>query len=98
MTDFIRTGKRAPKGLRTTEILTVDAAKLKKQGTFVFADPNTLILTFENGTFAALVFQKVVTYSEKLPTVDTLATIVPPPADNDDTEEAPTSPPAAPPR
>ena len=91
---FIRTGKRTPKGLRTPEEIDlpdIDGAQ-NQQGTFQFVDPSTVVFTFLDGTSVAVVIQKAATYSIKAPLQDALSTHVPLPVDNNDDEDTPVAP------
>jgi hypothetical protein len=89
---FIRTGKRAQKGLRIPseiEIPAKDPSDLP-QGTFSFVDPNTVLFTFaKDGTKVLLVLQKAVSYTVKQPEKDALSQFVPPPTDNEGDDDPP---------
>ena len=93
--EFLRTAKRAPKGLRTTEVIQVDTEKLKDIGTFAFDSSNSLmLLKFADGTKVVLVLQRTVSYTEKKPVTDALAKYLPIPVDNEDDEGDVSVPPA----
>jgi len=95
---FVRTAKRAQKGLRIPSELEVDVTK-PSQGSFRFIDPSTILLSFESKvgtTQAVLVLQKSVSYTVKQPEQDALSLFVAPPADNEDDEVAAVAPPLNP--
>lgn len=88
---FERSGRRAPKGLRTSDEISIDLSKLKRLGSFAFASPSEFVLTFEDekGTkkeTVVLVLQRAVSYSEKVPRADVLSKYVPAPLENEEVD------------
>lgn len=89
---FVRTAKRAQKGLRIPSEIDIPVMEAEKpsQGTFSFMDPNTVLFTFaKDGTKVLLVLQKAVSYTVKQPERDALSQFVAPPADNEGDDDAP---------